>query len=332
MGALTLTNVTKSFGATDVIKGVDLAVNDGEFCVFVGPSGCGKSTLLRMIAGLEDCTDGEIQIDGKRVNEVAPAKRELAMVFQSYALYPHLTVRDNMGLALKQAGFSKVDIGKATDRAAGMLALEPLLARRPSELSGGQRQRVAIGRAIVRTPKLFLFDEPLSNLDAALRVATRIEIARLHRDLGATMIYVTHDQIEAMTLADRIVVLRAGKVEQVGAPMQLYNDPDNTFVAGFIGSPQMNFLKAGALGMRSDTMGVRPEHITIAREPGQMPGRVSHVEKLGGETLVYVNVPDQGLLTVRLFGEHSFSVDENVHVTPDANRALHFDKAGLRLR
>ena len=332
MGALTLTNVTKSFGATEVIKGVDLHVNDGEFCVFVGPSGCGKSTLLRMIAGLEDCTGGEIQIDGKRVNEVAPAKRELAMVFQSYALYPHLTVRDNMGLALKQAGFSRPDIARATDRAAGMLALEPLLQRRPSELSGGQRQRVAIGRAIVRTPKLFLFDEPLSNLDAALRVATRIEIARLHRDLGATMIYVTHDQIEAMTLADRIVVLRAGKVEQIGAPMELYNDPANTFVAGFIGSPQMNFLKAGALGMRSDTMGVRPEHLTISRDHGQMPGTVSHVEKLGGETLVYVNAADQGLLTVRLFGEHSFIVDETVHVTPDASRAFHFDTAGLRLR
>ena len=332
MGALTLTNVTKSFGATDVIKGVDLSVNDGEFCVFVGPSGCGKSTLLRMIAGLEDCTGGEIQIDGKRVNEVAPAKRELAMVFQSYALYPHLTVRDNMGLALKQAGFSKADIGRATDRAADMLALEPLLQRRPSELSGGQRQRVAIGRAIVRTPKLFLFDEPLSNLDAALRVATRIEIARLHRELGATMIYVTHDQIEAMTLADRIAVLRAGKVEQIGAPMELYNDPANTFVAGFIGSPQMNFLKAGALGMRSDTMGARPEHLTISREQGQMAGTVSHVEKLGGETLVYVNVADQGLLTVRLFGEHNFIVDETVHVTPDASRAFHFDAAGLRLR
>ena len=332
MGALTLTNVTKSFGATEVIKGVDLHVNDGEFCVFVGPSGCGKSTLLRMIAGLEDCTCGEIQIDGKRVNEVAPAKRELAMVFQSYALYPHLTVRDNMGLALKQAGFSKAEIGRATDRAADMLALEPLMQRRPSELSGGQRQRVAIGRAIVRTPKLFLFDEPLSNLDAALRVATRIEIARLHRELGATMVYVTHDQIEAMTLADRIVVLRAGKVEQIGAPMELYNDPANTFVAGFIGSPQMNFLKAGALGMRSDTMGVRPEHLTISREQGQMAGTVSHVEKLGGETLVYVNVADQGLLTVRLFGEHSFMVDETVHVTPDASRAFHFDAAGLRIR
>ena len=332
MGALTLKNVTKSFGATDVIKGVDLVVNDGEFCVFVGPSGCGKSTLLRMIAGLEDCTSGDVMIDGKRVNDVAPARRELAMVFQSYALYPHLTVRDNMGLALKQAGFTKADIAKATDGAANMLSLQPLMDRRPSELSGGQRQRVAIGRAIVRTPKLFLFDEPLSNLDAALRVATRIEIARLHRDLNATMIYVTHDQVEAMTLADRIVVLRAGKVEQVGAPMELYNDPANTFVAGFIGSPQMNFLKAGALGMRSETMGVRPEHIAISRDTGQIKATVSHVEKLGGETLVYVNTPKQGGLTVRLFGEHSFSVNETVFVTPDNTRAFHFDAAGLRLR
>ncbi|MGB8813248.1 MAG: ATP-binding cassette domain-containing protein [Paracoccaceae bacterium] len=332
MGTLTLNNVTKSFGATEVIKGVDLTVSKGEFCVFVGPSGCGKSTLLRMIAGLEDVTSGDVMIDGKRVNDVAPAKRELAMVFQSYALYPHLTVRDNMGLALKQAGFSKVDIAKATDHAAHMLSLEPLMERRPSELSGGQRQRVAIGRAIVRTPKLFLFDEPLSNLDAALRVHTRIEIARLHRELTATMIYVTHDQVEAMTLADRIVVLRAGKVEQVGAPMELYNNPENTFVAGFIGSPQMNFLKAGTLGIRSETMGVRPEHIVISREAGQIPGTVSHVEKLGGETLVYVNTSDQGLLTVRLFGEHSFRVDEGVYVTPDASRAFHFDGNGLRLR
>jgi multiple sugar transport system ATP-binding protein len=332
MGALTLSNVTKSFGATEVIKGVDLHVDDGEFCVFVGPSGCGKSTLLRMIAGLDDCTSGEIMIDGKRVNDIAPAKRELAMVFQSYALYPHLTVRDNMGLALKQAGVSKAEISKATDRAAGMLSLEPLMHRRPSDLSGGQRQRVAIGRAIVRTPKLFLFDEPLSNLDAALRVATRIEIARLHRELAATMVYVTHDQVEAMTLADRIVVLRAGRVEQVGAPMDLYNDPANTFVAGFIGSPQMNFLKSGALGMRSETMGVRPEHITISREKGQLPGTVSHVEKLGGETLVYANVAGHGLLTIRLFGEHNFAFDETVHLSPDANRAFHFDSDGLRLR
>ena len=332
MGALTLKAVTKSFGTVDVIKGVDLTVQEGEFCVFVGPSGCGKSTLLRIIAGLEDATAGEVAIAGRRVNEVAPAKREIAMVFQSYALYPHLTVRDNMGLALKQAGIARAEITASVDRAADMLALGPLLDRRPAELSGGQRQRVAIGRAIVRRPKLFLFDEPLSNLDAALRVATRIEIARLHRQLGATMIYVTHDQVEAMTLADRIVVLRAGRVEQVGAPMELYNDPANTFVAGFIGSPQMNFLKAGALGMRSDTMGVRPEHIAISREAGQIEGTVSHVEKLGGETLVYVNTAAQGLLTVRLFGEHDYAVDEAAFLTPDQARAFHFDAAGLRLR
>jgi multiple sugar transport system ATP-binding protein len=332
MGALNLTAVTKSFGATEVIKGVDLSVNEGEFCVFVGPSGCGKSTLLRIIAGLEDATSGSVTIDGRDVTALPPARREIAMVFQSYALYPHLTVRDNMGLALKQAGVAKAEIAQATDRAAGMLSLQALLDRRPSELSGGQRQRVAIGRAIVRTPKLFLFDEPLSNLDAALRVATRIEIARLHRDLNATMVYVTHDQVEAMTLADRIVVLRAGKVEQVGAPMELYNNPDNTFVAGFIGSPQMNFLQAGALGMRSDTMGIRPEHIAIARDRGQIAGTVSHVEKLGGETLVYVNTNSQGMLTVRLFGEHDYSVDETVHLTPDQARAFHFDAKGMRLR
>jgi len=332
MGALTLKGVTKSFGTVDVIKGVDLTVQEGEFCVFVGPSGCGKSTLLRIIAGLEDATAGEVAINGRRVNEVAPARREIAMVFQSYALYPHLTVRDNMGLALKQAGVARADITASVDRAADMLALGPLLDRRPAELSGGQRQRVAIGRAIVRRPRLFLFDEPLSNLDAALRVATRIEIARLHRQLGATMIYVTHDQIEAMTLADRIVVLRAGKVEQVGAPMELYNDPVNTFVAGFIGSPQMNFLKAGALGMRSDTMGVRPEHIALSRDSGQIAGTVSHVEKLGGETLVYVNTPAQGLLTVRLFGEHDYAVDETAYLTPDPARAFHFDAGGLRMR
>jgi len=332
MGALTLKAVTKSFGTVDVIKGVDLAVQEGEFCVFVGPSGCGKSTLLRIIAGLEDATAGEVAIDGRRVNEVPPAKREIAMVFQSYALYPHLTVRDNMGLALKQAGVSRAEVTASVDRAADMLALGPLLDRRPAELSGGQRQRVAIGRAIVRRPKLFLFDEPLSNLDAALRVATRIEIARLHRQLGATMIYVTHDQVEAMTLADRIVVLRAGKVEQVGAPMELYNDPANTFVAGFIGSPQMNFLKAGALGMRSDTMGVRPEHIAISRDAGQIEGTVSHVEKLGGETLVYVNTAAQGMLTVRLFGEHDYPVDQAAFLTPDQGRAFHFNADGQRMR
>ena len=332
MGALTLTQVTKSFGKTDVIKGVDLEVADGEFCVFVGPSGCGKSTLLRMIAGLEDVSSGEVAIDGVRVNETAPAKREIAMVFQSYALYPHLTVRDNMGLALKQAGESKTAIVEATNKAANMLSLEALLDRRPAELSGGQRQRVAIGRAIVRTPKIFLFDEPLSNLDAALRVATRIEIAKLHRDLKATMIYVTHDQVEAMTLADKIVVLRAGKVEQVGAPMELYNNPANTFVAGFIGSPQMNMLTGAGLGITAHTVGIRPEHLALSRDKGDLAGRVSHVEKLGGETLVYVQVEGQGLLTVRLLGEYDWQVDEPVHLTPDQSRAFLFDSDGLRIR
>ena len=336
MGALTLSQVTKSFGRTDVIKGVDLHVDDGEFCVFVGPSGCGKSTLLRMIAGLEDVTSGDVTVDGARINDLAPAKREIAMVFQSYALYPHLTVRDNMGLALKQAGTPKPEIAQATDRAAAMLALDALMERRPAELSGGQRQRVAIGRAIVRTPKLFLFDEPLSNLDAALRVQTRIEIAKLHRDLGATMIYVTHDQVEAMTLADKIVVLRGGIVEQVGRPMDLYNDPDNTFVAGFIGSPQMNFLKSGKLGLSSDTLGIRPEHLALTHgtphEAGHIPGRVSHVEKLGGETLVYVHTEDHGLLTVRLFGEQDYAVDEAVGLRLDAGRLFHFDAQGQRLR
>ncbi len=336
MGALTLSQDTKSFGRTDVIKGVDLHVDDGEFCVFVGPSGCGKSTLLRMIAGLEDVTSGDVTVDGARINDLAPAKREIAMVFQSYALYPHLTVRDNMGLALKQAGTPKPEIAQATNRAAAMLALDALMERRPAELSGGQRQRVAIGRAIVRTPKLFLFDEPLSNLDAALRVQTRIEIAKLHRDLGATMIYVTHDQVEAMTLADKIVVLRGGIVEQVGRPMDLYNDPDNTFVAGFIGSPQMNFLKSGKLGLSSDTLGIRPEHLALTHgtphEAGHIPGRVSHVEKLGGETLVYVHSEDHGLLTVRLFGEQDYAVDEAVGLRLDAGRLFHFDAQGQRLR
>ena len=330
MGALTLAKVTKSFGATEVIKGVDLEVREGEFCVFVGPSGCGKSTLLRIIAGLEDASSGDILLDGRRVNDLAPAKRELAMVFQSYALYPHLNVRDNMGLALKQAGKSRAEIAASTDRAARMLSLEALLDRRPAELSGGQRQRVAIGRAIVRTPKLFLFDEPLSNLDAALRVATRIEIARLHRELGATMIYVTHDQVEAMTLADRIVVLRAGKVEQVGSPMELYNNPANTFVAGFIGSPQMNFLDAAALGLAAGQAGIRPEHLAVSRAGGEIAGQVSHVEKLGGETLVYVRADPHGLLTVRLFGEHDYAVTEPVFLTIDRARMFQFDPQGLR--
>jgi len=332
MGDLTLSAVTKSFGATVVIKGVDLEVKDGEFCVFVGPSGCGKSTLLRIIAGLEDATAGDIRIDGVSVNTTPPAKREIAMVFQSYALYPHLTVRDNMGLGLKQAGAGAAKVRDSVARASGMLSLDALLDRRPAELSGGQRQRVAIGRAIVRTPKLFLFDEPLSNLDAALRVNTRIEIARLHRELRATMVYVTHDQVEAMTLADKIVVLNGGKVEQVGEPMTLYNDPDNAFVAGFIGSPKMNFLQAAAMGEQGKSLGVRPEHLAISRAAGPIAGAISHVEKLGSETLIYVRCDPHGLLTVRQFGEQDFAVDEAVYLTPDAGRVFRFGADGLRMR
>ncbi|TNC51228.1 ABC transporter ATP-binding protein [Rubellimicrobium rubrum] len=332
MGSLRLAGLTKSFGRTEIIKGIDLSVANGEFVVFVGPSGCGKSTLLRMIAGLEDVTTGSVTLDGQDITNVAPAKRGIAMVFQTYALYPHLTVRDNMGLALRQAGVSRAETGAAVDQASTLLDLNPYLDRRPAELSGGQRQRVAIGRAIVRTPKLFLFDEPLSNLDAALRVATRIEIARLHRELGATMIYVTHDQVEAMTLADRIVVMRAGVVEQVGPPMQLYNDPSNTFVAGFIGSPRMNFLKGRALGEQSSIMGVRPEHLSITFSGSAISGSVSHVEALGGETLVYVHTEPHGLLTVRLFGEHHFSVGQAVGLTPDPARVFRFDAEGRRLR
>ena len=247
MGSLQLKSVRKSFGNVDVIKGIDLDVKDGEFVIFVGPSGCGKSTLLRIIAGLEDATSGSITIDGTEVVTVPPAKRGIAMVFQSYALYPHLSVKDNMGLGLKQAGAPKDEIERRVAKASAMLSLEKYLARRPAELSGGQRQRVAIGRAIVRDPQVFLFDEPLSNLDAALRVNTRLEIARLHRELKATMIYVTHDQVEAMTLADKIVVLDGGVIQQVGSPMELYNRPANLFVAGFIGSPSMNFIEAERL-------------------------------------------------------------------------------------
>jgi multiple sugar transport system ATP-binding protein len=284
-----------------------------------------------MIAGLEDISSGDICIDEAVVNTVPPSKREIAMVFQSYALYPHLNVRDNMGLGLKQAGHPRSEITGAVDRAAEMLDLDAYLARRPGELSGGQRQRVAIGRAIVRKPKLFLFDEPLSNLDAALRVQTRIEIANLHRELGATMIYVTHDQVEAMTLADRIVVLRDGRIEQVGAPMELYRNPANEFVAGFIGSPKMNFLDAPALGQPGKSLGIRPEHLTLSFDSGLIEGRVSHVEHLGGETLIYLRADPHGLITVRLFGEQAATVNDRAFVTPDMDRAFHFGADGLRL-
>ncbi len=329
MGSLQLKSVRKSFGPVDVLKGIDLDVKDGEFVIFVGPSGCGKSTLLRIIAGLEDATSGNILIDGAEVSAVPPAKRGIAMVFQSYALYPHLSVKDNMGLGLKQAGAPKAEIEARTKKASAMLSLEKYLDRRPAELSGGQRQRVAIGRAIVREPKLFLFDEPLSNLDAALRVNTRLEIARLHRELKATMIYVTHDQVEAMTLADKIVVLDGGVIQQVGSPMELYNRPANLFVAGFIGSPAMNFIDAGRLG-RSDaaTIGIRPEHMTLSREGGEWTGKIVHVEHLGADTIVYLDSEKAGLLTARLFGEHHYETDEIVYATPNSGQLHRFNANG----
>ncbi|ODT12955.1 MAG: sugar ABC transporter ATP-binding protein [Kaistia sp. SCN 65-12] len=329
MSALTLQNVTKRFGSTDVIRGVDLDVSEGEFVVFVGPSGCGKSTLLRIIAGLEDQTSGHVTIASRNVDVTPPAKRGIAMVFQSYALYPHLTVKGNMGLALKQEGVDKAEIERRIAAAAKMLHLETLLERRPSELSGGQRQRVAIGRAIVRQPKLFLFDEPLSNLDAALRVNTRIEIANLHRLLGATMIYVTHDQVEAMTLADKIVVLSAGRIEQVGRPIDLYNKPANLFVAGFIGSPKMNFLKDGAAEkLDATTIGIRPEHIRIVAAGGEWSGKISHLEKLGSDTFVYVAVEGADMVTVRIVGQADFEVGSTVGLEADAAHIHRFDKDG----
>ena len=329
MTALTLTNVNKSFGKVHVLKDINLDVEQGEFVVFVGPSGCGKSTLLRVIAGLEDATSGDIHIFGEHMNLTPPSKRGIAMVFQSYALYPHLNVRGNMTLALKQEGQSKAVIAERVAKASHMLNLDPYLDRYPSELSGGQRQRVAIGRAIVREPKLFLFDEPLSNLDAALRMNTRIEIANLHRQLGATMIYVTHDQTEAMTLADKIVVLRDGRIEQVGDPMELYNNPANQFVAGFLGSPSMNFLPASLINDNDDrTMGIRPEDLFLD-EQGALSANVSHVEKLGGDTHVVAHLNDHQI-TARLFGQHSIREGELLRFGYKPQSAYHFDKDGLR--
>ena len=297
-----------SFGTNEVLKDINLEVEDGEFVIFVGPSGCGKSTLLRIIAGLETPMQGDVEISGQLVNAMPASKRKIAMVFQTYALYPHLTVEKNMSLGLRQAGAASSYIKRQISLAVEMLELEPYLKRKPAELSGGQRQRVAIGRAIVRDPDLFLFDEPLSNLDAALRVNTRIEIARLHRELQSTVIYVTHDQIEAMTLAQKIVVLRDGRIEQVGSPMKLYKDPDNMFVAGFIGSPAMNFIEAGYLGVggKAATVGVRPEQFTLSRR-GRVSGTISYLEHLGAVTNIFVNT-DSGLITVRQFGEASLDI------------------------
>jgi multiple sugar transport system ATP-binding protein len=344
MATLTLRDLRKSYGPVEVIKGIDLDIADRELVVFVGPSGCGKSTLLRMIAGLEAITGGELTIDGLRMNDIGPADRGLAMVFQSYALYPHMTVRQNMGFALRLAGTPRAERDRKVEEAARILQLEPYLERRPRDLSGGQRQRVAIGRAIVREPKVFLFDEPLSNLDAALRGQTRVELLRLHEDLKATMIYVTHDQVEAMTMADKIVVLQAGRVEQVGSPLELYHHPANLFVAGFIGSPRMNLLPATVAGVAPDvttvalpsgamlaipvepgatrpgdrvTLGIRPE--ALRPDPaGPLAGEVRLVERLGGLTLLHVAGGADGAVTVQTDGADPTSMHQAVRLGVEA--------------
>ncbi len=327
MGQITLKQVRKSFGEVHVIPGVDLDIADGEFVVFVGPSGCGKSTLLRLIAGLEDTTAGTIEIDGKDATHLPPAKRGLAMVFQSYALYPHMTVRKNIAFPLKMAGMAEAEQAAKVERAAKVLNLTGYLDRRPGQLSGGQRQRVAIGRAIVREPAAFLFDEPLSNLDAALRVGMRQEITELHQSLKTTMIYVTHDQVEAMTMADKIVVLNAGRVEQVGSPLELYRAPKNLFVAGFIGSPKMNFITgAEAAKHGAHTIGIRPEHIEVGHGPWS--GVVGLSEHLGSDTFLKVDAGELGTLTLRAAGEVNLHHGDRIQFGPQQGKILRFGQDG----
>ena len=353
MGEITLDRVVKRFGRHEVIQDVSLTVADGEFVVFVGPSGCGKSSLLRLITGLEELTSGRVLIDGQDVSDLPASERHLAMVFQSYALFPHMTVAENIGFGLRVAGMPKPEIRQRVEAAARTLALDAYLDRYPRQLSGGQRQRVAIGRAIVRQPKAFLFDEPLSNLDAALRVQMRIELIRLHDDLQTTMIYVTHDQVEAMTMADRIVVLNAGQVEQFDTPIALYDHPANRFVAGFIGSPKMNFIDgegagaerfqaaAGAVevsGLAEPlpagplTLGVRPEHIDYDRTKGLWKGRILIEEQLGSDAFFTVEVPEIGQLTVRAVGERGYRRGDDIHLTPQAAHCHLFDRDGVALR
>ncbi|SMO89337.1 ABC transporter ATP-binding protein [Ruegeria faecimaris] len=333
MGRIQLKSVTKKFGDVEVIPPLDLTIQDGEFTVFVGPSGCGKSTLLRLIAGLEDITSGNIDIDGADATDVPPAKRGLAMVFQSYALYPHMTVRKNIAFPLRMAKLDQAEIDRRVEGAADVLNLTDYLDRRPGQLSGGQRQRVAIGRAIVREPAAFLFDEPLSNLDAALRVGMRLEISELHKRLATTMIYVTHDQVEAMTMADKIVVLQAGVIEQVGSPLELYKTPRNLFVAGFIGSPKMNFI-AGEEAAKHDahTIGVRPEHLEVSDSSGTWSGVVGVSEHLGSDTFFHIH--ETGLadtITVRAGGEVGFNHGDRIYLTPRADVIHRFDAKGLRI-
>jgi len=332
MGRIVLDKVVKRFGDVEVIPPLDLTIEEGEFTVFVGPSGCGKSTLLRLIAGLEDVSDGAIQIDGQDATALPPAQRRLAMVFQSYALYPHMSVRKNIAFPLKMAGLPKEEQDRRVAAAAAALNLNDYLDRRPGQLSGGQRQRVAIGRAIVREPSAFLFDEPLSNLDAALRVGMRLEISELHKRLNTTMVYVTHDQVEAMTMADKIVVLHAGVIEQVGSPLELYHEPRNLFVAGFIGSPKMNFMTGTeATNRAAHTLGVRPEHITASFDSGAWKGRVGVSEHLGSDT--FLHVLDTGLaesITVRVDGEFSARHGDTVWLTPIEDKIHRFDEKGDR--
>ncbi|ANT49428.1 ABC transporter ATP-binding protein [Mesorhizobium amorphae] len=329
MGNITLKNVSKSFGSTSIIPGLDLVIENGEFVVFVGPSGCGKSTLLRLIAGLEDTSGGTINIDGRDVTGEAPAKRKLAMVFQSYALYPHMTVAKNIAFPLKMAGEDQATIDKKVKDAARVLNLTNYLERRPGQLSGGQRQRVAIGRAIVRQPSAFLFDEPLSNLDAALRGTMRLEISELHHQLKTTMIYVTHDQVEAMTMADKIVVLNAGNIEQVGSPMELYKTPKNLFVAGFIGSPKMNLIEgAPSAKYGAKTIGIRPEHMEISTTAGEWKATVGVAEHLGSDTFLHVQADGVGPLTVRADGELAVHHGDTIYLTPEKAKLHRFGPDG----
>ena len=355
MGTVSLRGIEKSYGTTKVIHGVDLQVNDGEFLVFVGPSGCGKSTILRMIAGLEDISGGMLAIDGHTVNDVPPAQRGTAMVFQNYALYPHMTVAQNMGFALKLSGTPKKEASQMVGRAAEILRISHLLERKPKALSGGERQRVAIGRAIVRKPAVFLFDEPLSNLDAALRVQMRLELSSLHRELGTTMIYVTHDQVEAMTMGDRIAVFNAGRIEQVGAPLYLYERPANKFVAGFLGSPHMNFLPCEVVSSegnrttvslirrlpltlnlprpagRATTLGVRPEHLDVTTMEEGLPASVELLEHLGDVTIGYFRVPEtELLLAAKIEVAHATALQPGMRVglRPRAQHCVLFDADG----
>ncbi len=333
MGRIQLNQVQKKFGDVEVIPPLDLEINDGEFVVFVGPSGCGKSTLLRLIAGLEDTTAGHIEIDGDDATMLPPAKRGLAMVFQSYALYPHMSVRKNIAFPMRMAKIPQDEQDRRISSAAKALNLTDYLDRRPGQLSGGQRQRVAIGRAIVREPAAFLFDEPLSNLDAALRVGMRMEISELHKKLATTMVYVTHDQVEAMTMADKIVVLHAGVIEQVGSPLELYRNPRNLFVAGFIGSPKMNFVEGSeAAKHNAQTIGIRPEHIDVSTTEGAWQGTVGVAEHLGSDTFIHIHgIPGCDPMTVRASGDVMVNHGDTVYLTPHEEHIHKFDAQGLRI-